>query len=175
MKIEEIRKMARNTGIASYFKSLYQHSTQVFESLSEDQIKDIFRTRIDDGTYGQACTIWFGNSYRDDTKNIVMINVDVMYANDGLAECESISLESSFDYQGLWMAFHFDDKAETITFETFFQHSNENKDFLRSLTDSDYLKTIFGKDLVENLGKYSEKLHDTNTVHFSVSIKWFEE
>lgn len=168
MKLEEIRKMARNTGTASFFKSLYQHSTQILESLSEDKIRKIFRPRMrehryeDTDVYGQTCELRFSEN-GDDTK----ISVGVMYAINGFKMEESILVQSSFDYRGLYVALHFDENAETVRFASY-KWDDENEIFLRSLTDSDYLKKIFGKYLIKNssLG---------NFVDFSVSIKWFED
>lgn len=158
MKIEEIRKMARETEVAKYFKSMYQHSVRALESLSEDQIKDIFRTRIKDGCYGQAEAVWFyecGNGTR--------INVYAAYC-DGSDVDEYFDVEPFFDYRGLTMIFYFNDKAESIGFIMDFGIDDRNEPFLNSLTASDYLKTIFGEYLIES-----------NALEFRVSIKWFED
>lgn len=160
MKIEEIRKIARETDVAKYFKSMYQHSVRVLESLSEDKIKDIFRTRIESDCYGQTEAIAFYEG-----KNSTRLDVWVVYDyDDGSDVDEQFDVEPFFDYRGLTMIFYFNDKAESIEFLIDFNIDDKNEPFLNSLTASNYLKTIFGEYLIES-----------DTSKFRVSIKWFED
>lgn len=160
MKVEEIRKMARKTEIAEYFKSMYQHSIRVLESLSEDQIKNIFRTRTNYNYYGQAEALLFY-----DWENITKIAVQVVYNNELSGLAETFEVESFFDYRGIRMIFYFVDKAESIGFYIAYDTDDKKKrPFIHSLRNSDYLKTIFGEYLIEST--WSE---------FRVSIKWFED
>lgn len=186
MKMNEIRKSARNNGVKGYFQSLYEHSIRAVESLAKEDIENVFKhcRKIEAGTYGDdqradiygdVYAFWICNG-NDGIAN-TLISVDVMYGDPCGAQMEeNFSVHSPFDYRGLSMVIFFDEKSDTVMFERYFNgNEGENFEFLKGLTDSKQLNMIFGKYLVKNEGKYDENHPDDAYVCFSVSIKFFED
>lgn len=186
MKMDEIRKISRKSGVKGYFQLLYEHSIQAVESLTKEEIEFVFKRRrkIETGTYGDdqradiygdvyAFWIFNGNDGIENT----LIGVDVMYGDSWGAQMEeNFSVYSPFDYRGLSMVIFFDEKSDTVMFERYFNgNEGENFEFLKGLTDSEQLHMIFGKYLVKNEGKYDENHPGDAYVCFSVSIKFFED
>ncbi len=166
MKVEEIKKIAcKSSAVSGYFQSLYQHSIQALESLSEDEVKELFES---DYPNGQFYALWF-NNYDNFTK----ISVDEMTGEDEVGLNGTVLVKSLFDYRGLTMILDIYPGADTVSFEAYYdEHEiNENQEFYLCLTSKSYLHAVFGNYLLSSEGERSGK---NSRVSFTVSNKFFE-
>ena len=184
MKLEQIKKMARDNEIATYFKELYRHSIQLLESIPDEKMTEILSKNRNVG-YGDHYQVGVVDGFifqnmvdvDDDTRYIdkVWLTVDVIYVEDAtefypermsLSYEESFCLDSCFDYRHMNMKLllgkndvlfgrEYDDSDITV----------EDKVFLAALKEQDFLERIFGEYLVTNYGDGV----------FVVSGKFFED
>ena len=194
MKLEEIKRMARENEVVAYFKALYKHSVQLLESIPDAEISEMLsknvngrdvdekvlkmhpKCKIEDFSYrfGIPNGFIFGNPSDDYwIKDINKVFMEVEYVgsygeDEYLEPVAGKKFESTFDYRFMYM------KLYLGTDEVYFEVADCNYDdelneedeyFLRSLKYDDFLNRIFGEYLIHNF--------DNNS--FVVSSKFFEE
>ena len=188
MKLEQIKKMARDNEVVAFFKELYRHSIQLLESVPDETMREVL-SKNRNGRDGQDPKFYpyhigvvdgfvFHNEYDCDTDkrltDKIWLITDVMYvtaerssSNRSYLEYEEeFHLNSFFDYHHLSM------KLQLGTDEVCFTCEDSDADitvedevFLKALTDHDFLERIFGEHLVAN--------YDHGV--FVVSIRFFED
>ena len=164
MNLKEIRKLASRTGIAGFFKEMYNYSIKALDTLSEDEIKDIFSDKVyNDGTYGRTCSLFF----RNDGKNKTCIGTTEEAGDGNPLNCQYCCVDSSFDYRNFKMTLYFDERENIVSFDA--DVYAETVNFCRPLADDDFLHTVFGKYHVDNDSKVD------SYISFDVSTEFFED
>ncbi|MBR3002842.1 MAG: hypothetical protein IKF38_04710 [Clostridia bacterium] len=193
MKLDEIRRMARENEVVAYFKALYRHSVQLLESIPDDEMRDIlsknrngryvteedhriFPNRKDEDypyEFGVLDSFRFGNPNDDydmkDKKN-VFAEAELIGTYEGKEYYDVVAcrcFESTFDYRFMYMTLYLGKKEvyfEVVNSNYDDELSDEDKAFLKTLKSNGFLERIFGEYLI----------HDCNE-GFVVSEKFFED
>ena len=187
MKLDEIRKIARENEVTDFFKEMYRHSIQVLESIPDDEMRKIISynrnrhnvLKFPNGKenncgyeYGVINSFRFGNE-RDDhdlkDKNHVFLESELIGTCAGEERYDFVeyrSFESNFDYRNMVMVLYLGKSEVAFEFVLAYQYdeSEENNAFKGALQSEKFLKRIFGEHLIQ---KYSGG--------FLVSENFFED
>lgn len=175
MKLEEIRKVARENKIMNYFKALYQHNIKILENVPEDRINGCLK-----GGYNiipAALSFETDEDVEEDGRHSESLYIEVAYLESGIdSDCWNdfeieymYSEKTTCDYCGIRMILFLDDREETVQFEVDEEAFGLDYSFFKELVYDNFLKAVFGKYFVENHGEDGKK------VCFRVSTKCFED
>ena len=193
MKLDEIRRMARENEVVAYFKALYRHSVQLLESIPDDEMREIlsknrngryideaersmFPNRKDEEypyEFGVLDSFRFGNAWDDydmKDKNHVFMEAELIGTYGGEEYYDVVEgrlFESAFDYRFMYMTLYLGKKEvyfDIVDMKYDDELNDEDKAFLETLQLNEFLERIFGEYLI----------HDFNG-SFVVSEKFFED
>ena len=173
MKLDEIRKIARENEVTDFFKEMYRHSIQVLESIPDDEMKKIISynrnglkiPRFPNGKevnlgyeYGVINSFRFGNEMDDHDlkdKNHVFFEAELIGTVKGRESNDFVeyrSFKSNFDYRYLIMSLYLGKKEVLFEFVlcNHYDESEEDKAFIKALQSEKFLENVFGKNLIRN-------------------------
>ena len=197
MKLDEIRRMARNNEVGVFFKKLYNHSVQLLASIPDEKMAEILsksRNGRDgedpDSFVGLLGVIYpyhvgvvdgfvFKNVVNGDgdERNVdkIWISVDVMYVegveNYHKAEM-SLHFEEEFCLESCFDYRHLNMKLSLGANCVIFSRDDEESDV--SVEDKVFLEALKNRDFLDRIfGEYL--VNDYGDGFFEVSCKFFEE